>query len=137
MPHLTPRWILQYFGTDVCRMAFHDDIWIASLEKKLLTSEDNIVISDCRFPNEFKAIQNTGGKIIRVKRGDDPEWFKIAEIVNRGPEYDFRWDNYKTIMDSYNIHHSEWAWAGLDYAATLENNGTVDELYNQINSLII
>jgi hypothetical protein len=40
-------------------------------------------------------------------------------------------------MDSYNIHNSEWAWAGLDYAATLENNGTVDELYKQINELII
>jgi hypothetical protein len=32
MPTLTPRWILQYWGTEVCRRAFHDDIWIAALE---------------------------------------------------------------------------------------------------------
>ena len=33
--NLTPRWILQYWGTDVCRVNFHEDIWIASLENKL------------------------------------------------------------------------------------------------------
>ena len=26
MPTLTPRWILQYWGTEVCRAGFHDDI---------------------------------------------------------------------------------------------------------------
>ena len=32
MPNLTPRLILQLWGTEVCRRGFHDDIWIASLE---------------------------------------------------------------------------------------------------------
>ena len=36
IPHLTPRWVLQHWGTDVLRYGFHDDIWIASLEYKLL-----------------------------------------------------------------------------------------------------
>ena len=69
MPTLTPRWILQYWGTEVCRAGFHDDIWIASLENKLRHSQDDVVISDCRFPNEIKAIKNTGGRVIRVVRG--------------------------------------------------------------------
>jgi hypothetical protein len=59
---ITPRWILQYWGTEVCRKGFHDDIWIASLENKLRTSSDSVVISDCRFPNEIKAIKEQGGK---------------------------------------------------------------------------
>ena len=45
MPTLTPRWVLQYWGTEVCRKTFHDDIWIASIENKLRQSKDNIVIS--------------------------------------------------------------------------------------------
>ena len=40
MPNLTPRWILQNWGTEVCRKNFHDDIWIASLENKLRNSTD-------------------------------------------------------------------------------------------------
>ena len=70
---ITPRFILQQWGTEVCRKAFHDDIWIASLENKLRTSTDNIVISDCRFPNEIKSIKDAGGMVIRVKRGPEPE----------------------------------------------------------------
>ena len=35
MKDLTPRWVLQYFGTEVVRSGFHDDMWIASLENKL------------------------------------------------------------------------------------------------------
>ena len=53
MPTLTPRWILQYWGTEVCRAGFHDDIWIASLENKLRNSQDDVVISDCRFESEI------------------------------------------------------------------------------------
>jgi hypothetical protein len=66
---ITPRWVLQQWGTEVCRKAFHNDIWIISLENRLRQSTDNIVISDCRFPNEVSAIKNAGGKVIWVKRG--------------------------------------------------------------------
>ena len=58
MPHLTPRWVLQYWGTDVCRNNFHNDIWVASVEYKILKSVEDIVITDCRFNNEVSAIKN-------------------------------------------------------------------------------
>ena len=64
MPELTPRWVLQQWGTEVCRRGFHDDIWIASLENKLRNTTDDVVITDCRFPNEIKAIKAAGGKVI-------------------------------------------------------------------------
>jgi len=35
MPHLTPRWVLQYWGTEVGRRTFHNDIWVASIENQL------------------------------------------------------------------------------------------------------
>ncbi|MEI7516740.1 MAG: hypothetical protein WCK81_15245, partial [Betaproteobacteria bacterium] len=59
--YLTPRWVLQNFATEVCRNTFHDYIWIASLEKKLIGNTNDIVITDCRFQNEIQAIQNVGG----------------------------------------------------------------------------
>ena len=64
VPDLTPRYVLQQWGTEVCRRGFHDDIWIASLENKLRNSQDDVVISDCRFPNEIAAIKQAGGCLL-------------------------------------------------------------------------
>ena len=58
IPELTPRWVLQYWGTEVCRKAFHDDIWITSLENKLRRTKDDIVISDCRFPTKLLVLND-------------------------------------------------------------------------------
>jgi hypothetical protein len=73
MPDLTPRWVLQYWGTEVCRQGFHDDIWIAALENRLRTRAGHTVISDVRFPNEVASIRNAGGQIIfsRLRLMDD------------------------------------------------------------------
>lgn len=135
MPHLTPRWILQYWGTEVCRKGFHDDIWIASLENKMRKTGDNIVISDVRFPNEIKAIHNAGGMVIRVQRGENPEWFKDAADMNAGD----RCLNYalaKSRMQRRGIHASETAWVGGAIDHIITNNSTIDDLYNQIQDLI-
>ena len=77
IPHLTPRWVMRYWATDLARDMFHNDIWIASLERRL-SSLDNTVISDGRFMNEISSIKNQGGVIIRVIRGDLPEWGTLA-----------------------------------------------------------
>ena len=55
IPHLTPRWVLQQWGTEVARKGFHNDIWVASVENRLLNLKDDIVITDCRFANELEA----------------------------------------------------------------------------------
>lgn len=135
MPNLTPRWILQYWGTEVCRQGFHDDIWIASLENKLRKSEDNVVISDVRFPNEIKAIHNAGGKVIRIRRGDDPDWYEDAVNVNSGPT-NMSWALSKMRMDQLNIHASETAWVGGNIDFVIENNGTIDELYELLKNQV-
>ena len=136
MPHLTPRWVLQYWGTEVARKAFHDNIWIHSVEHKLANISDNVVISDVRFPNEIKSIKDAGGMIIRTHRGPDPEWYHAAEIVNNGPTMNLSWASNKAFLDNYKIHVSETSWIGTDFDAILDNDGTIDDLYNQINQLL-
>jgi hypothetical protein len=131
MPTLTPRWVLQYWGTEVCRKSFHDDIWIASLENKLRNSKDNIVISDCRFPNEISSIRNSGGKIIWVQRGITPHWYDVALQANKGVE------SAKRFLEKEGIHASETSWIGTQFDAVVDNNGTIDQLYTQAKSLII
>ena len=137
MPTLTPRWVLQYWGTEVARKGFHDDLWIASLENKLRNTHDDIVISDCRFPNEIKAVKAAGGVVIRVTRGLEPEWYQLAEIVNRGPTRNTQWRLSKTQLDSYGIHASETAWIGTKFDHVVDNNADgLDSLYTQIKNLV-
>ena len=136
IPTLTPRWVLQYWGTEVVRRAFHDDTWIASLENKLRKTTDDVVISDCRFPNEIAAIKRAGGMVIRVHRGPEPEWYTFAEIVNRGPERNLEWSWAKTQLGTFNIHASETAWIGTNFDAVVDNNGSMDHLYAQVTRLV-
>jgi hypothetical protein len=133
---ITPRWVLQYWGTEVGRKAFHNDIWIASLENKLRTIEDDIVVSDCRFPNEIEAIKKAGGTVVRVVRGPEPEWYNYALAVNAGPK-NITWMTSKIALGKYNIHASETSWVGYDFDLVLDNNGTMDHLYQQINDLVL
>jgi hypothetical protein len=127
---ITPRWVLQYWGTEVCRQGFHDDVWIASLENKLRKTRDDIVISDCRFPNEIRAIRLQGGHVIRVVRGPEPDWYSIAEHANRGTEF------AAVALQNLGVHASETAWIGTTFDRVIDNNGTLDELYQQVTDLV-
>jgi hypothetical protein len=135
IPHLTPRWILQNWGTEVCRKNFHDDIWIASLENKLRSSTDNIVISDCRFLNEIAAIKKVGGRVVRVIRGSEPEWYGAAVSLNRGPNGNSSWALSGRKLEQLGIHASETAWVGTRFDAVLDNNSTLEDLYQQVKQL--
>jgi hypothetical protein len=130
MPNLTPRWVLQYWGTEVCRRGFHDDIWIASVENKLRRSKDNIVISDCRFPNEILSIKQAGGSIIRVDRGIQPHWYDVAVQANKGVESASNW------LKEEKIHASETAWVGTRFDQVIDNNMSLDHLFGQLNKFL-
>ena len=135
MPNLTPRWVLQYWGTEVCRKAFHDDIWIAALENKLRNSKDDIVISDCRFPNEIKSIKDAGGIVVRVVRGEEPEWYQDAINFNQG-DRNMSWATSRSRLERLGIHASETAWVGTDFDIVLDNNSTIDDLFAQVKDLV-
>jgi hypothetical protein len=135
MPNLTPRWVLQHWGTEVCRQGFHDDIWIASLENRLRNSKDDIVISDVRFPNEITAIKNAGGKVVRVRRGPEPDWYDHAVNFNKG-ERNVGWAIGRQRLEQQGIHSSESAWVGGAIDVTIDNDGTIDDLFNAIKSQV-
>lgn len=123
--HITPRMVLQQWGTEVIRAGFHDDMWVASLENRLRNSNDNIVITDCRFPNEIEALRNAGAKIIRVKRGAEPEW------------YDLALENKEFMPAAWpEVHASEYSWVDTNFDIVIDNNSTLDELYAQVRGLV-
>lgn len=133
--NITPRFILQQWGTEVCRDGFHNDIWVASVENKLRNSKDNVVITDCRFKNEVDAIKNADGITIRVLRGQNPDWYNDAIIVNTNIG-SIKVEKAKQNLQNKNIHASEFSSVGLDYDFYIENNGTIDELHKKVQSII-
>ena len=117
---VTPRWVLQHFGTEVMRQNMHDAIWIDSCLMRY-TGEPT-VIADTRFMNEINTIREMGGKIILVKRGQDPDWFTSYVEGNIIPT---------------GVHSSEYAWAKSDFDHVIMNDGTLENLYEQVDDLVI
>ena len=136
MPDLTPRWILQQWGTEVCRKNFHSDIWVASVENKLRQAKDDIVITDCRFYNEVLAIKNAGGITMRVERGQRPGWYDAAVAYNKGPDGNAEWSISKSKLDKNRVHASEYSSVGLHYDHYIDNNGSINDLHVRVNQLL-
>jgi len=131
IPHLTPRYILQQWGTEVLRANFHDEIWVASVENRLRNTTEDVVITDCRFANEINAIKRVGGITMRTNRGPNPDWYDIAVEYNSG-------DSLAAFtLNSLGIHASEYSSVGLEYDYHLDNNSTIDDLHRQIESVIV
>lgn len=126
IPNFSPRYALQYVATDLFREKLHQDIWIASVEYKLVSSRGDVVISDCRFQNELDTIRRLGGVCIRVVRGSDPPWVELAR------------NDFNKFREAYpQIHPSEYSSVGLYYDYVLDNNGTLEQLYSNINDLLL
>jgi hypothetical protein len=120
---ITPRLVLQEFGTECMRDGFYDGIWVSLTKKKLLDNpHKNFVIPDVRFPNEAKMLHEVGGQVWRVKRGADPKWF--TEYV----EYD---------VEPKDVHPSEWSWAKTKFTRVFENNGTIKDLTDQVQDHLV
>lgn len=131
--NFTPRLALQLIGTDVMRNHFNSDIWLNSLEYRIRRggSTQSVVISDARFRNELELIHNMNGKIIWVKRGELPTWYSTAESANTGNAVS------RKIMQTRfkDVHESEWNWIGFPVDYIIDNTGSMDELYEQVESI--
>ena len=124
------------WGTEVLRRGFHQDIWVASVENKLRTLKENVVITDCRFINEINAIRESGGIVVRTHRGSDPEWLSLAAQYNHAENANLR-ELYKNQLENqFKIHASEYSSVGLTYDFYLDNNRTIDDLHNQIELIV-
>lgn len=143
---VTPRFLLQQFGTECMRRGFYEDIWVSFVKKELLERPgENFVITDTRFVNEIEMTKTLGGELWTVRRGEFPLWWEDAVMWNtaiwtRGFETGLE----NPFADSpllkgkwHKIHATEWSLAGYDFDHTLDNNGTFEELFSQIDSRIL
>lgn len=99
------RGLMQRMGTEVGREMFGENIWVDAALKGI-APEDNIVITDVRFPNEADAIQAIGGKLWRIER------------PGVGPANDHPSEN---ALDSY------------EFPIKLANEGTLEDLWKKIS----
>ena len=141
IPNFTPRLALQLVGTNVFREHFNTDIWILNIERKinLLGPDAKVVLCDGRFPNELNLARKFGGKVIRVKRGVEPEWFATAKLAN-GFDADafpnMPADHVASVArermeNQFKVHESEWAWIGQPLDATISNDLSIKHLHQE------
>jgi len=118
---ITPRIVLQEFGTDCMRNGYYDGVWVSLLKQQILNNPGNYVIPDVRFRNEQDMIRELGGEIWRVQRGDVPEWYGCAMLDNT---------TGGNLMESYDVHVSEYKWIDMNnkFNTTIYNNDTLDQL---------
>ena len=122
---MTGREFLQLLGTDAIRDGLHPNAWVNALmsEYRCLDYQKRVsignvldysackfpnwIITDMRFPNEMAAIKDRGGITIRVNRG-------------------------KAI----NLHPSETALDNAQFDFVIDNNGTIDDLINNVRTIL-
>lgn len=106
---VTPRWLLQYIGTECFRQIIHPNTWVNATYAGI-NDGDNVVITDVRFPNEADAVKEHGGIVIRISR---PVTDKVS-------------DN----------HVSETALDNYDFDYIINNDGSIDDFRQKIMLVI-
>ena len=71
-----------------------------------------------------------GGFTVRVKRGGDPHWTEMAKQAQDGDEFAIQ------QLADIGIHASEWDHTGVLVDFIIENNGTLEQLHDKINSVV-
>jgi flagellin-specific chaperone FliS len=118
--NITPREAFQKIGTEFGQNIIHELLPNLNIEKKTLWTRNldnidkskNIVISDVRFKHEIDAIKKNGGIIIKINRN--------------------------TIQNDFNKHSSEQEIFNISpflIDFIIDNNGTLNELFEKINYL--
>lgn len=148
---ITPRFILQYVGTEVMRNHLDSNIWVYSIERRLELDKDaNIIITDARFLNELQLVKQNNGHLIRLVRGDDIR----TDFINHFKPYTERAINdYTKILTKEeileievsvvrsliasspyaNLHESEWQHLLFrDYTSVIFNDSNIERLETKI-----
>lgn len=99
--YMTGREFMQYFGTDICRKMY-GDIWANATVNRIIREESGIgIITDCRFPNEVKAVKDAGGVVIRLTRSVHSVDEHSSEKALDKDVYD--WSNFDAVVDNANM----------------------------------
>jgi ribosome-binding protein aMBF1 (putative translation factor) len=128
---MTGREFLQFFGSEICRRIY-EEIWVSRLIKDV-ESEGSLlaVIDDCRYPNEAEAIQNAGGKVIRLTRSNYKDSHKSENGFDKDYEFDAVIDNQNMTIQETHVEImkaiEEWGWLGAPITPDTEPASQVKE----------
>lgn len=127
----SPRIAMQLMGTDLMRNHLDKNIWIICLKRRIMNEpKSNFVITDARFPNEVCNIERLGGKIIRVERGERPNWWSIASKYNRLGKENL---TDMELRELEAIHPSERDWIDVDKPEIIfHNDSTIEDLEKNV-----
>ena len=120
---VTPRIVLQLFGTNCVRNNLHNNIWVSIVKKTLIDNPDvNWVIPDIRFPNEVNVIQQQlNGLVWWIRRGELPDWYRTAAVDNEIGSND--------MLTKYSeVHESEYRWINTQFDNIIDNDSSIEEL---------
>lgn len=127
----TVRWLLQTLGTEAMRNCIHEDIWINALfsdykskewEDQGVYHESKYIITDMRFPNELKAVEDRKGITIRVNRPNNLQMM-LVDMQN----------NTSKIIQ----HPSENSLDHSKFDYIIDNNGTIEDLVERVKEILI
>ena len=106
---------------------FDDDVWIKYLVKKIQASTDSVVVDDIRRKNEVDYLKSLGFVLIRIDSSSEVRKMRIETRDNEKiSDQDWeRWANHLTEVQVIQLP--------VDY--TIENNGTLQELKDEIDNL--
>jgi hypothetical protein len=100
------REYMQRLGTECGRGLLYDSVWV---DATLNNVSGDVVVTDCRFPNEARAIKSRGGIVIRIE---------------------------KTGLGPINDHPSETALDGFNWDYVVWNDHSIDELHWEVREIV-
>ena len=94
---MTARELLQYFGTDVMRKMYNN-VWVDYAISTIKGEQSSLaIVADVRFPNEVEAIQNAGGRVIRLTREFKDDSYSSENALDKS---NYSWDNFDYIVEN-------------------------------------
>ena len=133
--HSEIRTWLQLLGTEVGRKMISESVWIDIAEKNiraLLDSGKSVVLTATRFPNEIDMIHRLGGEAVWIDRSAS----KRLEQAEVGKDTYGRVKKPEEAAEGLSGHDSENSVSADDFDLTIENNGTLAELYGLVDAIV-
>lgn len=124
---LTSRRMQILLGTECGRKHFGDNVWVDTWHRGI-GPDDKVQNDSVRFPNEEGAIHDADGITILIRRkGTGPAAFKWGWFGKA---------LYKATGLMWGVHDSERT-DRLNPDYVLDNDGTLDELYDKLDAIIL
>lgn len=109
---ISPRELMQWWGTEFRRRNFGEDYWIKKMEERIREVPGPVVIDDMRFQNELALVKYFLGVTIRVERpGHEAAPLHASETALDRAEFDERFMNCSSLHDFQRQAYAYFAFA--------------------------